>query len=72
MGMFDYLIVEVPLPDGTPAQTQDTNEPYQTKSLESYMETYHISPKGELYRDKWDYQHTEDPSSFLANEGSSG
>ena len=61
MGMFDYIAVEVPLPDGV----MTSEEEYQTKSLECLMYKYVITKNGELYREKWDYEWVDDESHFL-------
>jgi hypothetical protein len=65
MGMFDYLVVELPLPGGLPAQAHDTPEPFQTKSLECLMEKYVISSTRELYVEKWEYDWVDEPEHFL-------
>lgn len=49
MGLFDYVKVEVPLPDGRPAPLDH----FQTKQFEMpYMETYTIKADGRLIHDK--------------------
>jgi hypothetical protein len=62
MGMFDYIRVELPLPDflGNPADVE-----FQTKSFENLMDYYVITFKGELYREKYDYKWNDNPDSFL-------
>lgn len=52
MGMFDYLRVSRPLPDG-----KDGGEGFQTKDFECSMVSYEISPEGRLLQPIW---HTED------------
>jgi hypothetical protein len=61
MGMFDYIKCEIKLPDNT---LPDGRE-FQTKSLDSAMENYVITVKGELYREVWDYEWIEDSEHFL-------
>jgi hypothetical protein len=56
MGMFDYIKVEQVLP----GQSEVTNINYQTKSFECLMDNYVITAKGELYREKWDFEWIED------------
>lgn len=68
MGMFDYLVVEVALPDGTPPQDNDTiteRDKYQTKSMDNVMDTYVITAKGELYVERYEYDWIEAPESLL-------
>ena len=62
MGMFDYVKVEVPLPDffGDPADVE-----FQTKSFENLMEYYVITLKGELYRERYDYEWLDEPDKFF-------
>ena len=59
MGMFDYIKCEIKLPDNT---LPDGRE-FQTKSLDSAMENYVITVKGELYREVWDHEWVENPKS---------
>jgi hypothetical protein len=65
MGMFDYLIVEIQLPDGGPSQLHNTDEPYQTKSLECLMYEYVISARGQLYKKHWEYEWVDSPTHLL-------
>lgn len=60
MGMFDWIVVEVPLPDIVQNETE-----YQTKDFECLMEKYVITKNGELYREKWDYEWVDDDKHFL-------
>jgi hypothetical protein len=46
MGMFDEILCLYPLPDALPELQGAT---FQTKSLESALETYTISAKGRLF-----------------------
>jgi hypothetical protein len=62
MGMFDYIRVEVLLPDQTEV---DSEKEYQTKDLESLMEDYTITADGKLLRTQCDYEWKEDGSHFL-------
>lgn len=52
MGMFDYVEVDVPLPDGWSSPN------YQTKDLECCMNRYKISADGKLL--VWEYDEVED------------
>jgi hypothetical protein len=65
MGMFDYIRVEVPLPDQPINAEVDREKEYQTKDLENLLETYTITADGRLLRTQYDYEWTEDPSHFL-------
>lgn len=60
MGMFDYLVVELVLPDGTPPE-----KVFQTKSLDCVMKTFVITHNGELYKEEWDYEYVSDPEHLL-------
>lgn len=62
MGMFDYVKVEISLPDfqGDPEQVE-----FQTKSFENLMECYVITTKGELYRERYDYEWIEQEDRFF-------
>lgn len=62
MGMFDYIRVEVLLPDQTEV---DSEKEYQTKDLESLMEEYTITADGRLLRIRYDYEWREDKDHFL-------
>jgi hypothetical protein len=57
MGMYDEIRVEQILPE----ETAIYYTPYQTKSFECLMDSYVITPKGELYREIWDYKWVENP-----------
>lgn len=61
MGMFDYIQLEVDLPDGTSTKGRE----FQTKSLDSTMSNYVITANGEIYMEAWDYEWVEDESHFL-------
>lgn len=61
MGMFDYIRVEVLLPD----RTEVINEQFQTKSFENVMTEYVISENGELYEERWEFEWIEDDGHFL-------
>jgi hypothetical protein len=61
MGMFDYLNVEVELPDGTSGEGRG----FQTKDLQSLMETYTITADGRLVRSRTDWEWIENSSSFF-------
>jgi hypothetical protein len=68
MGMFDYLVTEIALPDGTPAQDVNTvsdRDKHQTKSLDCLMDTYVITAKGELYVNRCEYEWVDDENSLL-------
>ena len=60
--MFDYIKVEVDLPDyfGNPA-----DEEFQTKSFENLMEYYIITANGDLYRERYDYEWIDGPDTFF-------
>lgn len=60
MGMFDWIAVEVPLPD----VVQNESE-YQTKDFDCLMEKYVINKNGELYKEKWEYEWVDDPNSVF-------
>ena len=57
MGMFDYMICEMPLPDGSSTKGRE----FQTKSFDNVMTKYVITTKGHLYEHKWDYEWIENP-----------
>ena len=59
MGMFDTLKVETKIPGFS--EVPDVE--FQTKSFDSAMEKYVITNNGELYREVWDYEWTDDPAS---------
>jgi hypothetical protein len=61
MGMFDTLRVQLKISGFTDVPDCD----FQTKSLDSLMEHYVITDKGELYKEIWDYDWSEDPEHFL-------
>lgn len=61
MGMFDYMICEMPLPDGSSTKGRE----FQTKSFDNVMTKYVITTKGHLYEHKWDYEWIEDENHFL-------
>jgi hypothetical protein len=61
MGMFDTLNVQLKIPGFTDIPECD----FQTKSLDSLMEYYVITDKGELYKEMWDYDWAEEPGHFL-------
>jgi hypothetical protein len=61
MGMFDYLKVEVELPDGTSGEGRE----FQTKDLESLLETYTITVDGKLIRHRVDMEWITDEAAFL-------
>jgi hypothetical protein len=56
MGMFDYIRSEALLPE----HSEVTDELFQTKSFDRYMETYVIAATGELYKEVWKYDWVED------------
>ena len=56
MGMYDWISVEVPLPD-----TVENEPDYQTKDFDCLLEKYVITKNGELYREKWDYEWVDEP-----------
>lgn len=62
MGMFDWLRLEVPLPD-TGEVPHD--EQFQTKDLENMLDQYVIAEDGHLYLEKWDHVWADDTKSFL-------
>jgi hypothetical protein len=59
MGMFDTLKVQLKIPGFSDIPDCE----FQTKSLDSAMENYVITDNGELYKEVWDYEWTDDPSS---------
>ena len=59
MGMYDTIKVEQKIPGF--ADIPDCE--FQTKSLDSALENYIITSKGELYREVWDYDWVEDAKS---------
>jgi hypothetical protein len=59
MGMFDTLKVEIKIP----GFSEVPNIEFQTKSLDCALENYVITNNGELYREVWDYEWTDDPAS---------
>lgn len=60
MGMFDWIKLEVPLPDG-----KRVVDKFQTKSFDSIMQTYVITAKGELYKEVYEYEYIKDDEHFL-------
>lgn len=62
MGMYDVLTCQYPLPEGY-AEMQ--NHEFQTKSLESLLERYRITPEGELWVTRAEREWVEDSSSIL-------
>lgn len=61
MGMFDYLKVEVGLPDGTSGEGRE----FQTKDLECLLETYTITADGLLLRQQVDMEWVSDATVAL-------
>lgn len=61
MGMFDEILVELELPDGT----YDPSIVYQTKDLDNLLYKYVLTSDGQLYRDEWDWDWVEDPDAIL-------
>ena len=59
MGMFDTLKVQLKIPGFSDIPDCE----FQTKSLDSAMENYVITDNGELYREMWDYEWIDDPTS---------
>lgn len=62
MGMYDVLTCQYPLPEGY-AEMQ--NREFQTKSFDSLLEHYTITPAGELWITRADRDWVEDSSSVL-------
>lgn len=61
MGMFDTLKVQLKIPGFSDIPDCE----FQTKSLDCALENYVITNNGELYREKWDYEWTDDSSSVF-------
>lgn len=64
MGMFDWVRVEVQLPDNYPDEERRERE-FQTKEFDNIMQTYVITNKGELYRECYEYEWIEDETRQL-------
>lgn len=62
MGMYDVLTCQYPLPEGY-AEMQ--NREFQTKSFDSLLEHYRITPEGELCVTRAEHEWVEDSNSFL-------
>ena len=60
--MYDALTCQYPLPEGY-AEMQDRE--FQTKSFESLLEHYTITPEGELWVTRAEHEWVEDSSSVL-------
>jgi hypothetical protein len=54
MGIFDYVFLEIPLPDGF---EQYQGDDFQTKSLpDRYMRELYVKDDGKLYVKEWEYR----------------
>ena len=60
MGMFDYLRVEIEIPGCGDCSAEE----FQTKSLDNMMYNYVITTKGELYKERWEYEFVESDSGW--------
>lgn len=59
MGMFDTVLVEVPLPDGyLPVEANGEPVTFQTKDLDCTMTTYRIAAPGLLLEEQWEAEPT--------------
>jgi len=56
MGMYDDIVVKVPLPDG------ETINEFQTKSLDCFLEDYEIREDGTLWHEEYDVEDQSDPT----------
>lgn len=61
MGLFDTLKVEQLIPGYSSVPECE----FQTKSLDSALEHYVITDKGELYRETWDYEWIDDNEAHI-------
>lgn len=61
MGMFDTIKVELKIP----GYTDIPDGVFQTKSLDSCLDNYVITNKGELYKEVWDNEWIEDNTSIF-------
>lgn len=58
MGMFDDIVVKVPLPDMPEGFVPE----FQTKSLERLLDNYEIREDGTLWREEYDLEDHSDPT----------
>ena len=61
MGLYDTLRIEQKIPGFSDIPDCE----FQTKSLDSALEKYVITNKGELYREIWEYEWIADPTSIF-------
>jgi len=61
MGMYDTLKIESKIPGFTDVPDCE----FQTKSLDSALENYVITHKGELYKEVWDYEWIDDETNIF-------
>lgn len=61
MGMYDDLVVKVPLPDWPEGITQGE---FQTKSLECMLDDYELREDGTLWHETYEIEDRSDPNAI--------